>query len=201
MEVKLDQLIEKIKKEGVIEAKRQAEEIIKEARKKEGEIVSRAEKKAREIISKAEEEAGQFKINSENALRQAGRDLLLNLKERIYGLFDNLLKQKTREVFDPEYLKTVILEVIRKWDPDQEVSWEVLLSQEDKDKLSQQLIDEIKNQARNKGLEIKTHPLVQKGFRLGIKGEEVYYDFSEESVAEALKTGIASNLAGLLNKE
>lgn len=201
MEVKLEQLIEKIKTEGVIEAKKQSEEIIREAKEKEKEIVSRAEKKAEVIISQAEEKAGQFKINSENALKQAGRDLLLNLKERIYGLFNNLLKQKTREVFDPEYLKTVILEVIRKWDPDQEVSWDVLISQEDKDRLSQQLIDEIKSQAGGKGLEIKTHPLVQKGFRLSIKGEEVYYDFSGESVAEALKTGLASNLAGLLNKE
>ena len=61
MDVKLDSLIEKIRKDGIEEAKNSAGQIVKEANQKAARIIEEAEKEARMLISEGKSKIDQFR--------------------------------------------------------------------------------------------------------------------------------------------
>ena len=77
MDVQLQELIDKIKKDGVTAAKTSAEEIISEAEENAKKIVSDAQAQAEKIIKNAKAETERMEKASEDAIKQAGRNLLL----------------------------------------------------------------------------------------------------------------------------
>ena len=83
MEMELSKLIDKIKKEGVQQAEKDAGEVIKDAQAKAGRIIQDAEKKRGVILDDAEKRSRDFKTASEKALKQSARDVLLTLRERV----------------------------------------------------------------------------------------------------------------------
>ena len=51
-----------------------------------------------------------------------------------------------------------------------------------------------------KGVTLKVSPDVANGFRIGVKGSDVYYDFSDDAIAAVLKSLINPNLKAILDK-
>ncbi|MDP8233790.1 MAG: hypothetical protein P9M06_03175 [Candidatus Saelkia tenebricola] len=199
MEVKLEQLIETIKKDGVIEAQKQSGEIIEKATKEAALILKETKEKAGRIIRDAQEKAEDFRKTAEKSMQLASRDVILSLKEKIHAIFDILLREKITEELKQDYLKDLILKVIENWSPDGNNSWQVLVNDEDKEKLKFFLLKSFKEQARGE-IEIKTTSDVKQGFRLGLKDEEIYYDFSDESIAEALSLFVNPLIADLMKE-
>ena len=186
MDAKLDSLIEKIKKDGIDEAQKKSGEMIEAARAKAKEIIEQAKEQAHIITEESQQKAQKLKENTEKSLRQAARDLVLALREQIVSIFDGILKRQIKEALSAEFLKSLIESMIKGWAKDKEVSLEVLVSREDCQKLEKLLSSTLKQEAKNT-LEIKVSKAIDKGFRIGIKGEDVHYDFTDESIAEALK--------------
>jgi V/A-type H+/Na+-transporting ATPase subunit E len=199
MEAKLDKLIERLKKEGVEEAKNGAEQILAKAQEEVDSIIKEAEEKSSVIIKEAEEKSRQYRRNSKVAIEQAGRDIIISLKEKILALFDSLLKRDIVRSLDPEMVKKMIFIIISNWSPESEGSVEVLVSKEDKDNLKDLLISELKDKIAG-GFELKVHPGLEHGFRIGIKGEDLYYDFSDKGIAEALGLFLNKEIREILNK-
>lgn len=198
MDVKLESLIEKIKKDGIEEAKKASQEIIQQAKKEASEIIKEAEKEAAKIREEAQEVAQKLKSNTESSLRQAARDLSLSLKEELKKLFDRLLKGKIGETLTPNFMKELILKMVDKWLAKEEVSLEVLVSKEDKEKLEELLFGELKKEAKNR-IEIKVSKAIDRGFRIGIKGDAVHYDFTDESILESLKEFLNPTISAILD--
>lgn len=198
MEVKLENLIEKIKKEGVVEAQKVSEETIENAKEEAAKIVSNAKEEAAGLIEKAKREAEQFKNNSENALRQAGRDLVLKLKDQLVKLFDRVLKRSVVEELSPEFLKDLIVKIVNNWSVDKNSSLEIIVSSKDKQKLEELILSSFKKEAENT-ITVKTSNNVTKGFRIGIKGENAHYDFTDDSILESLKELMSPNISKVLN--
>lgn len=198
MEVKLESLIEKIKKNGVEEAKKESGELIKNAKEQAAKVIDDARIKAANLIEEAEKEAAGFQKNAADAIKQAGRDLVLNLKEELTKLFDRILKHDLSEHLTPEFLKQLIVKIIDNWSPGKELSLEILTSSKDKKKLEELLLSRFKNEAKNT-ITIKVSNNVDKGFRIGIKGEDVYYDFSDESILESLKDILTPSISRVLD--
>ncbi len=197
MEVKLEQLIETIKKDGVLEAQKQSREIIKKAQKEVAQLIKESKEKAEQIISQAKLETDNFRDTAEKSIQLGGRDLILSLKEKIQEIFDALLKEKIKEELTPDYLKELIIKIVTNWEPGKENSWQVLISDEDKEQLKLMLLKSFKEKVQGE-IEIKTSRALEKGFRIGFKGEEVYYDFSDESIVEALSVFINPLIAELI---
>ena len=196
MEAKLENLIEKIKQDGVEEAERQSKEIIAKAKNEASEIVNSAKNKAKEIAQEAEKEAEKFKQNAESAIQQAARDLVLLLKERIRTLFDSLFKMNVSETFSIDFLKELIVKIVVNWGQDSTL--EVLVSDADKQKLQELVFSSLKKELRNTII-LKTDNRIHKGFRIGIKGEEVYYDLTDEGILEFLKQFLSPSLSEILD--
>ena len=99
MDVKLNHLIDKIKKEGIEEGKQSAEKIVKDAEAEAKTTIEKARKEAENILNIAKKEADQFQNNSELAVQQAARDAILQLKGQVTALFDRVLK------LSPDFLR------------------------------------------------------------------------------------------------
>lgn len=186
MEVKLESLIEKIKKDGIEEAEKSSEVIIQKAHEKASLIKEEANLEAKKITEKAKQDAQRLKNNTESSLRQAARDLVLALRGEISGLFDKILKKRISSSLDPDFIKELIIKVINTWSPKKGATVEISVNQGDKEKLETLILLGLKDQAKET-IEVKVNKTLDKGFRIGLKGENIYYDFTDESILEALK--------------
>jgi len=203
MEMDLNNVIEQIKREGVEQGEKQAADIVKEAEKKAGEIVAQAEKDKDDIIKSGREDADRLMSNGEAALRQASRDVLVALRTQLTDLLDSIVKKEISGALTPEVLKDIIVKLVTHCRAQENFDLEVLLSEADKEALrkvfGKALQDEIKG-----GITLKASPNVEKGFRIGQKGKDLYYDFSDEAIAEAFNAYLNQKLklimdAGLRN--
>jgi len=196
MEVQLDSLIERLKEEGVETARKEAEGIIESAKNDASKIINEAEQKAKTIIGKAKVEAQRLKESSEEAIKQSARDLILIVKEKIVDLFNQVLFKKIQEISTPEFLKEIIIKIVDKMDTKENI--EIVIGEQEKERLFSFLQNELKRELQNT-VEININPRLGRGFRIGIKDSNLYYDFTEESLLEILKEFLNPYLAGLLN--
>ncbi|MBN1781422.1 hypothetical protein JW948_09875 [bacterium] len=195
MEVKIDKLIEKLKKEGVEGAQQMSDDILAKARKEAADIVARARQEARDLVDQAGKEAASFEENSKRAIEQAARDGELLLKGRVETLFETVFKQEVSETMTPEFLKTLIVKLVENWGKNNEK--EVEVSKADLKMLEDLLFKGVREELK-KGITLKAGKDLMHGFRIGIKGENVYYDFTDESIAEILKRSLNARIKELL---
>jgi len=198
MDVKLESLIAKIKQDGIDEAKKASKEIIKKAKADAETIVKEAKDSAKKIEEGAKTSAAKLKSNSQDALKQASRDLVLVLKEELIALFGRILKQKCGEALSPEFMAELITKIVDKWPLGNSTSWEVLVSKAEKEKITKLLIASLKSQAKAT-IEVKVSKAIDKGFRIGIKGEDLHYDFTDQSILEALEEFLNPSLLTILD--
>ncbi|MBN3040472.1 MAG: hypothetical protein JW867_05040 [Candidatus Omnitrophica bacterium] len=198
METNLEGLIAKIRKDGIEEAQKSAENILEKAKKEAQDIIEKAKVNAKTIDDNAKASAESLKANTESALRQAARDLVLSLRKEIENIFYKALKEKIQKELDADFLKKLISKLVEAWSKDGNLDMKVLVSKEDKEKLEKLLISSLKDQA-NKGLEIKISNNIDKGFRLGIKDDSLYYDFTDQSILEQLKVFLNPSIIKILD--
>lgn len=198
MEVKLDSLIEKIKKDGVEEAKKASDEIIQKANKEAEKIINEAKLKAEKFLNDSKDEFEKLKNNTQSSLKQASRDLLLVLREQIMGVFDRIFKKQVSKSLTPDLIKQLIVKVVDNWVVQKNDVVEVLVNEDDKKKLEDLMLSLLKQEAGNM-IEINIGKNVDKGFRIGIKGQDVYYDLTDESILEAIKEFINPSIAAMLD--
>ncbi|MCF7916514.1 MAG: hypothetical protein K9L61_01900 [Candidatus Omnitrophica bacterium] len=198
MDVKLESLIEKIQKEGVQQAEEKADQIIKGAKDKEKEIIAKATKEAEKIKEEAKKEADQFVKNGKNSIQQAARNVILSVKEKLTSIFDNILKQELTAAMGPENVAKMLEKIIDKWSGEKEKGLEFLVNKKDKQELEKLILAKFKEKAK-KTIEIKASDTVEKGFQVGIKGEDTYYDFSDQGITESLSVFLNPTLAELIS--
>ena len=195
MNVKLDSLIEKIKADGVDAAKKQAEEIIAATNKNADEIIKKAKDKAAQYEKNAESEAKSYQKNAEIAIQQAARDTVLVLKEKITAILEQALLMDIDKTMDKDFLKDLIVKVGGVWAKDGDI--EILVNGVDVDKLMAELKSALGNSVKST-IEVKLDRKISKGFRIGKKGDNLFYDFTDESILEALRVFLNPKLAEIL---
>ncbi len=197
MAVDLKNIIERIKEEGVDEAQKKAGDILDKAQEEAKQTIDGAQAQKKEIIANAQAEADKLKKNGEEAMRQASRDVLLGLRESIIALFDKVVKEDVGKELSPEVMKEMIIRLVEKFNESGANEVEVLLSEKDKEVLEEGLLDSLKKTMR-KGVELKASSGVEHGFRVGEKGDNLYYDFTDEAIEEAFKSYLNKKLTEIL---
>ncbi len=196
MEVKLDNLIEKIKADGIEEANQKADEIIEKAKKEAADLKKKAQQEADQIISDAENEAKGFEEKSKRSLQLAARDTELLVKEKLTALFDRSLKSQVSETLKPDFLKTLILKVVDQW-KENETS-QIELSEEDKKQLDPLIQDTLRTEIKD-SLTLKVSDRVTRGFQIRIEDGDVYYDLTDDNIAEVLYLFLNPKLKEMLD--
>lgn len=199
MEVQLQEIINKIKTDGVNSAEAKAKEIVQEAETRAHEIIEKARSEAAKIVSDGKIEAERFEKASISSIEQAGRNTLLSFKVGVTEALSQLIKTETAKMYDSSVLKTLIPETVKlcaKNAGDDDLS--VILSEKDRQSLEGSLIAALKDQFAS-GIEIKTSSDLAQGFRVGMKDGSAYYDFSSEQVATIFSNYLNPRVAQILN--
>lgn len=183
MDIQLQELIEKIKKDGVSSAESAARKIIADAEKKAASIVSDAEVKADSIIKTAKAETDRMEKASEDAIAQAGRNLIISFRDGINKELSSIVNSETEKAMDKDLLKKLIPETVKAWSANLDVDdVSLLLPAKDLKALETSLKTALKAKI-TKGLVIKSDASLSAGFRIGSKNGSAFYDFSAEEVA------------------
>ncbi len=198
MDVQLQELIDKIKKDGVATAEAEAAKKIAEAEKKAADIISDANAKADEIKKNAKKETERMEKASEEAIVQAGRNMLLSFKDSLVQELDLLIQAETEKAMSKDVLAKLVPETVKAWAKNADASeLSVLLSEKDLKALESALTSELKAEI-SKGLEIKPDKTLSAGFRIGVNDGSAYYDYSAESLAEMIAAYLNPKVAGLM---
>ncbi len=199
MDVQLKELIEKIKNEGVRNAEEQSEEIISNAEKRADEIVKKAQEDAQRIIESAEKEAEKIKTTGKEALKQAGRDMLLGLKEKIERVFRSVVVEESGKALRGKNLETAITKVVGSMKPDEIQDMNVLLDKTDLDEIEKGLRAALSDKLKS-GLELKPVETSMSGFHITEKDGSAYFNYTDEGIAEVLCEYLNPRLSDILKE-
>lgn len=193
----LDGLIRAVRDEGVEKGRRESERIIGEAKEQAVRIVKDAEARAEQLIKEAKDRIQRQDVSTRHALELAARDLVLSVKASLLELMEGLIRQECERQLDAAALKEIIPRIAEAWIAqagNQEV--QLLLSEEDRRQLADTFLAQLKGRLSS-GVELKTSPNVRRGFRIGRRDDSMFYDFTDEAVAEALAAIVNPRFAEL----
>ena len=109
MAEELQSLLDRIQAEGVDKAKAEAARIVEEAERKAADVVAEAGRKAADLRAKAEEEARVLQARSEQSLRQAARDVVLEVGENVRQTLERVLRKDVDAALaDPAFLQKYV---------------------------------------------------------------------------------------------
>lgn len=200
MEIQLQELIEQIKKDGVEAAETQAEAILKSATDEAEKIISGAKAQADKIMSEAKTENERIAKSSEDAIRQAGRNLLISFRESVTRELNAIVGENVSSVYSSDALSQLIIKAVEGWaaKPDAE-EITVILGSEELKNLETIIQDELKAKMLT-GVTLKANDNFDGGFRIAVNGDGVYYDYSQEAVTDMLSNYLSPKIAALLKE-
>ncbi|MCQ2411731.1 MAG: V-type ATP synthase subunit E [Sphaerochaetaceae bacterium] len=173
MEIQIQDLVQSIKRDGIEEAKKEADAIIAAAKAQAAEIVEASKAEAAKNVENAKRE-----IESSRALiQQAERDAILSVRKDLGAMLDAILADKVSKGISEASLAKLIMAAMNGDDPSK---YEVEIN-EVKAGIKAELANEI-----SKGLVIKPVKGMS-GMKLCCKDGSGFYDFSDEEIADLLK--------------
>ena len=200
MEIQLQELINQIKKDGVEAAEAQAEAIIDAAKAEAEKIISAAKAEADKLIANAKAENDKTVKSGEDALRQAGRNLLISFRESVNREVKTIAGDNVSAVYSSDALKQIIAEAVGCWaaKPDSD-DITVLLNSADLAKFEEGILAELKAKMLD-GVTLKANDNFDGGFRIAVNNGAVYYDYSAESVTDMMSSYLGAKVTALLKE-
>ena len=197
----LQNLLERIQKEGVQTAEQKADQIIKDAEAKAQSILNDAKTQAQSDVAKAETEAKSFDAHAKQSIQQAARDVVLSVQRQIDKTLQSIVRQKVSEALSADGLKNIVLKVAEAYAKGlpNEARIEVLLSEDERRAIGDALVAEFGKSAQT-GLTVSASDTIISGFSLSVVDGNVEHDFSGEAVTEALCALLRPRLAELIRE-
>ena len=200
MDVQLQELINKIKKDGVASAEQEAKARKENEQKEADSIIAQAKEKADSIVKEAQGETARLEKASIDAIKQASRNLLISFRDGITAELSAIIETETKTAYSKSLLEKLIPETVKIWASKAEVSdISVLLPESELSELKSSLTSILKAEVE-KGLEIKPDKTLNGGFRIGMKNGTSFYDYSAESVAELFASYLNPKVAQIMKE-
>ncbi len=199
MEIQLSELIEQIKKEGVEVAESQSATIVDGAKAEAEKIIAEAQKKAEEIIEKAKAENERTVKASEDAIRQAGRNLLISFRQSVEKELDVIVGEKVAEVYSSKELGVIIADIVKSWSEKENGDIAVLLNTNDLEAFEKDIMAALKERMLS-GVTLRPNDNFRGGFRVEVKDGTAYYDYSASAVTEMLSAYLNPKVNALMKE-
>jgi len=200
MEIQLNEIIERIKKDAVEAAEAEAESIVNLAKSEAEKIIFDAKSQAERIISEAKTEQVRVVASGEDAIRQAGRNLLISFRQSVAKQVDAIAAQHVATAYSGENLSSLILTAVERWINNTEAdSITVLLSSDELAQLEGGLTDALNSKFAS-GVTLKASDSFDGGFRIAANNSGIYYDYSREAVINLLSNYLSPKVTALLKE-
>ena len=190
MAEELQQLLEKIQRDGVDKANAEAAAIVAKAKEEANALVKKAEEEAAATRAKAEEEAAAYAARARETISQAARDTVLKVKEDVTKLLTQLLAQNVSAALATEAVPlaaAAVKELVTG------SGAEVATSAKLVDALRAQLAAQAQN-----GVKVVADEMTGTGFTVKLDNGRVEHDFTDAAISEALAQRLRPDLAALL---
>ena len=199
MEVQLQELIDKIKKDGIESASEEAARLKREAEAEAAKIIAGAQTEAANIVNRGKADAERSEKAGVAAIEQASRNLVLAFKDEIQGLLDKLVAESVSSSYSADVIKGVLPELIKNWAVKNTDSLSVVLSEGDIKKLDDSFKAKLSSALKG-GVELKAGRNLDGGFHIVEKDGSAFYDFSADTVAKLLSAYLNPRLAEILKR-
>ena len=200
MEIQLQELIDQIKNDGVKAAESQSEAILASAKAEAEKIIADAKAEADKIIANAQSENARIEKSAEDAIRQAGRNLLISFRESVARELNVILAQNVSAVYSSENLANIVINVVESWAKKENTdSIELILNSESLKSLENIILAGLKDRMIG-GVTLKANDNFDGGFRIAVNDSGAYYDYSAEAVVDMLSNYLSPNITNLLKE-
>ncbi len=198
MAEKLDGLLNKIREEGLNKAEQEKEKILNEAKAEAEKILKTATAEAQNIRRSAEQDAAAAEKRAEAAIKQASRDILLSLRQELETRLKNVVLAATEEVMTPEFMGQIIMEAVGKFDASVvDQGLDVMVNARNLEKMDKlfkgSLLENLKQEP-----ELFAGHDFGGGLKLGFKGNDIFYDFSDEALTELICAYVGPRLTEII---
>ncbi len=198
MTQQIQELIDKIKTEGLQEAQSKAQQIENEAHRKAGVIVNEAQAKAEKIISEAKEETKKMKEATTVAIQQAARNSLLSLRKDIEGMLKGVILAQVKDSLTSQQLSSILENIVKNYiAQNSSGNIQVTLSAQDAKVVKESLTARLQKQLKQP-VQFKTSGEMTKGFMISFDGGKSSFDFTDVSLAEYMGSYVNEDVARLL---
>ena len=180
MAEELQQLLEKIQRDGVDKANAEAKA-----------IVDKANADAKAIVEKAQADADAFAERAKTTVGNAARDTVIEVKNGVEKLFADLLAKDVRSALSASAVNLAgeAIKALATGSTDVQVAANAQLA----DALRAQLAANAAG-----GVKVVTDESVGAGFSVRLDGGRVEHDFSEKAIAAALAKRLRPDLAKIV---
>ncbi|MFZ5800322.1 MAG: hypothetical protein ACOY3D_02955 [Candidatus Omnitrophota bacterium] len=190
-------LIEKIQKEGIEAAEGKARAIENVAVAKAKEIADNAKAEAERILSAAKEEISRRQKSTQELLKQAGRDLILSLKEEINMMLEKVILAAVRQALGAEELNHIIGALIKDGKGKEGAEIVVSLNKEDCAKLTDTMLSRLQAEMK-KQITLRPAEDINAGFIISFDSGKSHFDFTDKALSEYLAQQVKPQLADIL---
>ena len=200
MEVQLQELIEQIKNEGVAAAEAEAKTIVDAAKADAEKIIADAQAQAEKILATAKTETERMTKSSEDAIRQAGRNLLISFRESVLREVKSIIGENVSTVYSSDKLADLIIRIVENWaDKPNAEDIAVIMNTQDLNNFEVIIMSALKDKMV-KGITLKANDNFDGGFRIAVNDGSAYYDYSAEAVVDMLSNYLSPKVTELLKE-
>ncbi|MBO5635757.1 MAG: hypothetical protein J5907_10100 [Bacteroidales bacterium] len=182
MQSKLQELTDRLYKEGLSKGKEEGEALVAKAEDKASEIIAEAQRKAEAIIEKAQKDANDLKIKVQGDVKMAATQSIQATKRDIENLLMNgMIGGKATSVLSSaDFVKEIITAVAKNFNSQDPVDLEVVLPESLKSEL-EPFINTQLVKALSSNVTAKFSGKIPAGFTIGPKDGSYFIDLTSES--------------------
>lgn len=199
MSQQVQELIEKIKTEGLQAAEQKAQEIEQQAQTNARKIIEGAKQEAQQLIAQAKQEAQKIQTSTQTSLKQASRDMLISLRKEVGRILQGIVAAKVSDVLTAQHLASMITEVAKKAVEGDPAGLEVSVSAKDLKELQDGFIAQLQKEVK-KPILLKACDDIGKGFVISFDQGKSNFDFTDAGLADYLGSYLNEQAAALLKE-
>ncbi len=194
----VQELIARIRDDGVAAGEEKADEIVAEARREAARLLADAQAQAQEIHTKASQEIESYRHAALEALKLAARDTRLQLEAAVMAAFEGHVKRLVVPVtYDGSFVRAMIMvlagQVAEQYSEDDELRImvsDMLVGREaENEKLNEGIREAvlgISDQMLREGVEIIPSSEVSGGARVQVIGKDLEFDLTDGALTKLL---------------
>ncbi|HCQ73093.1 MAG TPA: V-type ATP synthase subunit E, partial [Rikenellaceae bacterium] len=182
MENKLQELTDKLYKEGLSKGKEEGEAILAKANEKASEIIEDAKKQAESILRKAQKDAEDYKTKIEGDVKMAAVQSLQATRKDIENLMVGKMtdKQVDSALSSVDFIKEIIKAIAQKFNAEEAVDLNIVLPESLKKELEPFVSSELASMLKG-GVIAKFSKKVAGGFTIGPKDGSYFISLTDET--------------------
>jgi len=192
-------LIEKINQDGIRAAEEKARNIEAAATQRADEIQDQARRDAEGMVAAARERIRREEESEKTLLTQAGRDLLLSLRNEINAMLDRIVVSEIHKALTPGALSTLLIEVVHHYGARENGDIAVALNKEDLETLETNFLHQLREETK-KNIVLRPAEEISGGFIISFDSGRSCYDFTDRALAEYIGVYLKPKLNRILQE-